>query len=259
MFLDKFVEKSHINLLQPTSKIPLAYLVSRGLSLDEIKANKIGFTPMFYDNVNPDEHDDAAGFNKWLGTRGKFIKQRLLFPIYDELGSIRGIETRALDRRAMDVLTPNFKIKLKDLIANLPESEVRYKKFYLEKNKYMALFFGLPEALDEIWKTDTVFLTEGIFDLISFKKIRPNCLSPLTANINEYQIKWLKRYVKKVVLLFDPDKKGKQAVEKLTEELEPDIRVQSINLKGMDVNDFLMKYGVTEFKYYVEDKLETFF
>ena len=140
MFLDNFVERSHRNLLQPTSKLPLAYLVSRGINLEEIKKYKIGFSPSISENPNEDDHPDAPAFNKWLGYKGKFIKSRLVFPIYDELGEIRAVETRALDRKAMHILKPKFQNLLKDIIANLPESEVRYKKFYLEKNKHMAIF-----------------------------------------------------------------------------------------------------------------------
>ena len=259
MFLDRFVERSHLNLLQPSSKIPLAYLVSRGMTLDEIKQCKLGFVPAISENPNPEEHPDAADFNRWLGYKGKFVKNRLVFPIYDELGEIRGIETRALDRRSMDVLKPGYKIKLKDLIDKLPETEVRYKKFYLSKNKFMAIFFGLPEALDEIWATRTVFMSEGIFDLLTTRKIKKNTLSPLTANINSYQIEWLKRYVDKIILLFDSDKKGKDAAAKLKEELQGEIQVHSIPLKGHDVNQYVMDHGLKDFEYYLNDKLETIF
>ena len=260
MFLDKVVEKCQSNLLQSSAKIPLAYLVSRGMTLDEIKKYKIGYTGNVIPNVNPEEHEDAPAFNKWLGTRGKFVKGRIVFPVYDELGNIKGIETRALDQRAMDVLKPKFKTSLASLIEALPESSVRYKKFYLEKIKQTAFFFGLPETLEPIWNERTAFLTEGIFDLLSLLKVVPNGVTPMTANINEHQLGWLKRYVTKVILLFDMDKKGKQASEKIKQELEPyGIAVHNINLKGRDVNDFVMKFGVEELKMTINDKMDYFF
>jgi len=260
MFLDKVVDKYHVNLLQPTAKIPLAYLVSRGLTIDEIRKYKIGYTGNYTQNIDPKEHEDAPAFNKWLGTRGKFIRGRIVFPVYDELGSIKGIETRALDQRAMDVLKPKFKISLRPLIENLPESSVRYKKFYLEKVKHSAFFFGIPHSLEPIWNERVAFLTEGIFDLISLLKAVPNAVTPMTANINELQLNWLKRYVSKVILLFDTDKKGIQALHKIKEELEPaGIAVYNINLKGKDVNDFTMKYGVSELRMTIKDKMDYFF
>jgi DNA primase len=260
MFLDKVVEKCHLNLLQSTAKIPLAYLVSRGMTLDEIKKYNIGYTGNYIQNIDPEEHEDAPAFNKWLGTKGKFVKGRLVFPVYDELGNIKGIETRALDKRAMEVLKPKFKTSLKTLIDQLPESSVRYKKFYLEKMKQTALFFGLPHTLESIWETQTAFLTEGNFDLISLLKVVPNGVTPMTANINELQLNWLRRYVKKVILLFDMDIKGKQASEKIKLVLEPyGIAVHNINLKGRDVNDFVMQYGVSELKMTITDKMDYFF
>jgi len=260
MFLDKVVDQCHINLLQPSAKIPLAYLVSRGLTLGEIKKYNIGYTGNLIKNVNPEEHVDAPAFNKWLGTRGKFVKGRILFPVYDEMGSVKGIETRALDMRAMDVLKPKFKISLKHLINKLPESSVRYKKFYLEKVKNSAFFFGLPYALESIWKERTVFLTEGIFDLISLLKVIPNAVTPMTANINELQINWLKRYADKVILIFDMDKKGKQAFFKIKSELEPlGIPVFNMEIKGKDVNDYAVRYGVSELKMTIKDKMDYFF
>lgn len=257
MFLDRFVERSHANLLQASSKIPLAYLVSRGLSLDEIKKHKIGFSPTLSENPDEKEHADVKDFNRWLGTKGKFIKHRLVFPIYDELGEIKGIETRALDKKSMDVLKPAYKIKLKDLIDKLPETEVRYKKFYLHKSKYSAIFYGLPDALEEIWNTRVAFLSEGIFDNITACKIKQNTISPLTANINQYQIDWLKRYVDKIVLLFDSDEKGKKAAIKLAKDLEGQIEVHAIPIMGKDINDYFLKHGLKDFEYYLKDKLET--
>lgn len=260
MFLDKIVEKCHINLLQPSAKIPLAYLVSRGLTLDEIKRYRIGYTGNFIQNIDPEEHEDAPAFNKWLGTRGKFVKGRIVFPVYDELGNAKGIETRGLDKRAMDVLKPKFKTSLNSLIENLPDSTVRYKKFYLEKIKNSAFFFGLPYNLESIWETKTVYLTEGIFDLISLMKAVPNVVTPMTANINELQLSWLKRYVDQVILIFDMDTKGRQATDKIKAELEPEgISVHSITLKGSDVNDYMMEHGVSELKMTIKDKLDYFF
>jgi len=260
MFLDKVVEKCHINLLQPTAKIPLAYLISRGLTLNDIKKYKIGYTGNVIPNIDPEEHEDAPAFNKWLGTRGKFVKGRIVFPIHDELGNAKGIETRGLDQRAMDVLKPKYKTALKPLIDQLPDSTVRYKKFYLEKVKNSAFFFGLPHNLPSIWETRTAFLTEGIMDLISLEKAVPNVVSPLTANINEFQLDWLKRYVDKVILVFDSDEKGKVATYRIKKELEPEgISVFSIGLKSSDVNDYIMKYGVSELKMTIQDKMDYFF
>lgn len=261
MFLQTVADKCHANLLNSSSKLPLAYLVSRGVSFEEIKRYKIGYIGKVLPNINPKGEDkkEIENFNKWLGTNGKFVTHRIVFPILDEMGNIRGIETRGLDQRAMKVLKPVYKERFASLVDALPETSIRYKKFYFEKSKFMPVFFGLDSCLDEIWKTGTVFLTEGILDALPLKKIKENTLSSLTANLNDYQINWLRRYVKKVILLFDMDEKGKKSVIRLKKILGNDFAVHSIGLKGKDVNDFIVKYGDTELKKLIEDKMEFIF
>lgn len=263
MFLENFINKSHNNLLQPKSKLALAYLVSRGITLEEIKKYNIGLSPSFYSIPEIEKEDfdleDYESFKKWLGYKGKYVKNRIVLPIYDELNNVRGVETRSLDRKACSVLKDNFKNKLSSEIENLSESEVRYKKFYFKKNKFLATFFGLPDSLPYIWETNEVFLTEGIFDLIILKKIKPNCLATLTANINSYQIEWLKRYTDKIFLLFDSDEKGKESSEKIKKIFYPEIQVHNINLKCKDINDYYIKYGLKDLEYQLNDKLDNIF
>lgn len=263
MFLEDFISKSHTNLLQPKSKLALAYLVSRGITLEDIKKYNIGLSPSFYsipeNEKNEFDLEDYDSFKKWLGHKGKFVKNRIVLPIYDELNNVRGVETRSLDRKACEVLKENFKIKFSNEIKLLSDSEVRYKKFYFKKNKFLATFFGLPDSLPYIWEKNEVFLTEGIFDLIILKKIKPNCLSTLTANINNYQIDWLKRYVDKIFLLFDSDEKGKESSEKIKKIFYPEIQVHNINLKCKDINDYYIKYGLKDLEYILNDKLDNIF
>jgi len=257
-FLESFIEKCHIALLQKNSKIPLSYLISRGISLDEIKTQKIGYIGKFMNNPIDTEEEEIKNFNKWMGKRGYFISERIIFPIFDELGHIKGIETRALDKEAMKVLKPEYKEKFKDLIDNLSDTSVRYSKFYLDKSRYSACFFGLPNSLKTIWDTRTLFLTEGIFDCLTLLKLYPNCLASLTANVNKYQIDWLRRYVNKIIFLFDGDKKGKEAVEKLKERLGSDFQICSINLVKKDVNETALAIGLKDLKNIIDDKLTRF-
>jgi len=256
MFLDDVTKQCHINLLQPTAKLPLAYLVSRGISLKEINRYNIGYLGHCFNNVKED-CEDSKLFNKWLGHRGKFVGNRIVFPIYGETGEIKGIETRGLDKRAMSILKPKFKENFKEAVDRLPENTTRYKKFYLQKYKFSAYFFGLPGALESIWKEKTVFLTEGIFDAISILKLKPNCISSLTANINEHQLNWLRRYSEKVIVLFDTDKKGISAYNKIEETLEKEkFLIWSISLNEKDVNEYEMKFGLKDLNYELEEKLK---
>jgi DNA primase len=254
--LKQFIDESHLKLLNKKRRLPLAYLVSRGITLEEIKRFKIGYTGPKSKNVVAGD-PDSENFNKWLGRGGYFVKNRIVFPIYDEMGEAKGIETRALDKRSMSVLSEKYKFLLEE--SNLAESEVRYKKFYLSQGKYSACFFGLPGALESIWDKKEIFLTEGIIDCICLFKLFPNCLSSMTANINYYQMSWLKRFATRVILLYDMDKKGQEAIAKIKKNLESDLSVFAINLKGNDVNDTLLSGGLSELKYIINSKMDRFF
>jgi len=255
--LDHFIKECHSRLLRKTSVLPLAYLMSRGITVDEMKKYQIGYTKQRFLNYDEKEYDDAELFNKWIGRGGYFIRERIVFPIYDEFGKVKGIETRALDERSMDVILPKYRSLLKNI--KLMESNVRYRKFYLDYSKTNACLFGVPSSLSSIWEKKEVYLTEGIIDCLSLLKIYPNSISSMTANINTYQINWLRRYVDKVILLFDMDKKGQQAVSKIKRELEGKIRVFSISLKGKDVNEAYIKNGRLELKNYIDSKTACFY
>lgn len=261
MFLDDIIQKCHNNLLTSTNKLALAYLISRGITYDDIVKYKIGFIGKILKNIPLEGADisEKENFNKWCGSNGKFVNNRIVFPIYSELGRPLGIETRGLDKRAMSVLKPKFKKSLQPLIAKLPDSTIRYKKFYFERSKYMPVYFGLNLGIGEIWKTKTVFLTEGIMDAIPLKKIKINTLSSLTANLNEYQIDWLRRYVSKVILLFDMDEKGHASSKRIERILGDNFTVFSIGIKGKDVNDFVTKYGLKELEKIINDKIQFVF
>ena len=258
MFLSDVVENCHKTLLSKNSKLALAYLVSRGITLEEIQRFKIGYFGRSTPNIIP-QNDEEKKFNGWLGPKGYYIAHRIVFPIYDELGNIKGIETRGLDSKISKVLLPKFQEGLKDQLAHLPESTIRYKKFYLDKYKYSAYFFGIPQNLKEIWERKEIFLTEGIFDAITLLKIKPNCVSSLTANINKEQVAWLKRYAERVILFFDSDVKGKEATKKVKELLDIEgIKVHPITLKGKDLNESAATLGIKEVGNIINSKMEYF-
>lgn len=259
MFLDDIVLKAHNYLLTSECKLALAYLVSRGITFEEIKQYKIGYIGKILSNVT-DTSEDAQEFNKWIGYKGKFVSNRIVFPIYSEYGNIKGLETRGLDKQALtSTLASKYLISLDKEINKAPVSLLRYRKFYLKNSLLTGCFFGLPNSLPSIWEKKSLFVTEGIFDCISLKKIYPNCISSLTANVNDEQMNWMRRYSNNVILVFDTDKKGKIASEKIKRELSDTFRINSVYLKGSDVNEMLVKEGVKDLKNLIDYQLNSFF
>ena len=262
MFLNDVVEQCHANLLQKSAALPLAYLISRGVTLLEIKQYRIGYIGNIFSapsQIDSKFELDQQHFNKWSGSFGKNVRSRIVFPIYDALGNLQGIETKGLDKAAVQKdLKPKYKDSFKLAISGLPEKSMRYYKFYLSETKHSAIFFGLPQSLKSIWETQSIFLTEGIFDCLSILKLYPNCVSSLTANLGVPQKDWLRRYVKKIYLLYDADKIGNAAISKLKQEYGDTFYICPIQFKNKDANGFYMDSSPIEFKFYLENKLKNF-
>jgi len=85
------------------------------------------------------------------------------------------------------------------------------KKFY---GPYPVdnLLFGLDSALDT---SKSIYIVEGIFDMIFFRRTRRQCVAVLTNRISKYKKDILKRY-KEVIVVPDNDQGGKTLVKSAT-------------------------------------------
>lgn len=146
-----------------------AYIKGRGFEVADVADFKLGFYKWAY----PDY--------KKLNLPKVFDKS-ILLPCYDDLFSPIGFELRTTVGKS-------------------------HFKEHDEAGRYH--FFGMTErALDAIYSTETVFLTEGTFDDIALSLWKPNILSLMSNKISDGHLLFLKRYVKKVYCCFDQDKWG---------------------------------------------------
>jgi DNA primase len=151
------------------SKVLIDYVASRGLTLEDVKPFNLGYYTW---NVR-DEKTFAVP---------RMFNNSIVFPVYDELQPV-GFELRRLDIKR------------------------HYKWFTPKPDRYK--FFGMTKtALESIYETEEVFLTEGTFDQITLSLWRPNVLALMTNKVSEEQHIFLKRYVKKAYLCLDFDKWG---------------------------------------------------
>ena len=151
------------------------YIKSRGFEVDDLK-------------------DFKLGFYRWSFADGKNLKiarvfdKSILLPCYDDVPIPVGFELRTTVGKG------------------------HYKQ-HDHGGRYH--FFGMTErALDAIFTTEEVFLTEGTFDTAAFSLWKPNVLSLMTNKITEQHLLFLKRYVKRMYLCFDVDKWGAIQQEK---------------------------------------------
>lgn len=225
--LEEFINQSHQNLFK--NKECLKYLKGRGVNKAQIKKFRFGFVEK---NQKLPDLDD---FKKWCWD-GRFFFNRFIFPLEDTMGKIKALGCRPY------------------------KGNGKYSYYYFNRSE--ATFFGISN-LEEVFKKEVCYLTEGIFDHIVLERVFPNSLCTLTANISSKQIRFLKRYVKTLVFLLDVDKIGNRKVEWLARE-NPDLTTYRIggflkkNNKAKDLNQLYQILGEDKFQEFIREQNNLF-
>ncbi len=125
-----------------------------------------------------------------------FFRNRVMFPIIDRTGNVISFSGRVL---------PGADKKYGKYI-NGPQS------FVFDKSKTL---YGLNFALKHIIKESTTYLVEGNPDVMAMHSIGIlNTIAPLGTALTIGQIKMIKRYAEKSILLYDGDPAGQKALIK---------------------------------------------
>jgi DNA primase len=174
------------------------YLATRGLGEEVCRAFRLGYAPGGATLARGAQKEDftrddllAAGL---ANSRGNdYFQRRLLFPLTDARGGVRGFQARRLyddDRLAAKYV-------------NSPESDL-FKKG--------DLLYGLDTARQPIAKEDRAVVVEGNTDVIALRQagFLPVVASMGTA-LTEKQLKELQRLTKRLFLCFDSDAAGTDA------------------------------------------------
>jgi DNA primase len=184
-----------------------AYLKKRGLS-KEISVNwLIGYAPGGWDTFR--NWAMAKGFSreellagglltaKEGDTQGGYdrFRDRLMFPIRNDYGEVVAFSGRILndsDKEAKYV--------------NSPETPIFSKG---------RVLFGLDKSKRPLIETGSAIVLEGQIDLISaFEHGVKNVVAPQGTAFTTEQARLLRRFVERVILCFDSDNAGQNAVEK---------------------------------------------
>lgn len=119
------------------------------------------------------------------------FRSRLVFPLRDSLGRVLGFSGRALGSDEPKYL-------------NSPETPIFRKGSFL---------YGLDVTKQEIKRSGQAILVEGQFDLIvPYQQGFRNLVASLGTALTEGQLKLLGRFSQKLVLAFDQDAAGSQAL-----------------------------------------------
>jgi DNA primase len=174
------------------------YLASRGLGADVCRTFRLGYAP---GGATLARGAQKEGFTRdeliatgLANSRGNdYFQRRLLFPLTDARGGVRGFQARKLYED--DRLTAKY--------VNSPESEL-FKKG--------DLLYGLDTGRQPIAKEDRAVIVEGNTDVLA---LRQSGFAPVVASmgtaLTEKQLRELNRLTKRLFLCFDADAAGQDA------------------------------------------------
>jgi len=188
----------------------LEYLKGRGVSDDAIRTFGIGYARESWDDVcghfGKRASDLALLETLGLASKGKQgnyydrFRGRIIFPIVDIAGNVRGFGGRVLG----GVKEEGGKTKEEGAkYLNSPESVVYHKSRTL---------YGLHQAREAVRSEGFVVLVEGYMDVIAlFEAGIRNVVATCGTALTPQQCALIKRYTERPVVFFDADRAGTSA------------------------------------------------
>ena len=168
----------------------------------------------------------------------KFVN-RLMFPITDVTGRVIGFGGRTLDEASAKYI-------------NSPTTPLFDKSNSL---------YGLEQSRHQIVSTATAVVVEGYTDCIMAHQFGcSNVVAALGTSFTTGQGRILRRYAKKVVLIFDSDTAGIEAANRALEvclSQRIDIKLASVP-EGKDPCDFLLTAGRERFEQLANEAVDVF-
>ncbi|OEU77090.1 MAG: DNA primase [Desulfuromonadales bacterium C00003093] len=235
------VDYFHQNLMElPAGEPGRQYLKKRGYGRKAAAEYKIGYAVDAWEGLanHLQQRGAAVEDARTLGLirpgkqeRGDYdlFRGRLMFPIYDLSGRVV-----AFGGRVLDDSKPKY--------INSPESPIYHKG---------GVLFGLYQVRQAMRQRGEVILVEGYFDQLAlyragFPPVVATCGTALTAD----HARLLKRYVQRVLLLFDEDAAGRQATFKAMAALQEEgVPAMVIELpSGEDPDSFVQSQGSKAFQ-----------
>jgi len=221
------------------------YLAGRQISPESMKKWQLGLAPNSPDGLVNEAKANKASL-KLLEQAGlimgqnqdKFIN-RLMFTITDVTGRVIGFGGRTLDDNGAKYI-------------NSPTTVLFDKSNSL---------YGLEQARHEIVSTGTAVVVEGYTDCIMAHQFGCcNVVAALGTSFTTGHGRLLRRYAKKVILIFDSDVAGIEAANRALDVClaqRIDIKLASVP-EGKDPCDFLLAAGKEGFERLVADAVDVF-
>jgi DNA primase len=162
---------------------------------------------------------------------------RIIFPIHDTWGKCIAIAGRTL----------NAQIKPK------------YYNTFFEKTKVL---YGLHRAIDHILATGRVIVFEGYADVVTAHQHGiKNAVCCMGTTLSEHHMILLSRYAKEIVLMFDNDDGGLQALSSFNKKMtaydsKKEIKIYRCRINNAkDMDEYLNKFGPEAAIKYIDESI----
>lgn len=224
-----------------------AYLLGRGLVEDTLRAFRVGYAPSAWDKLllatraagYSEEELLAAGLMQRSRQGGLFdpFRGRIIFPLADERGHVRGFGARAMREEQ----GPKYR--------NSREGELFHKG---------AQLFGIDRARRAAARAGSIVLAEGYTDVLALHQAGVmHAVAAMGTALTDDQAGALARLAKIVVLALDADTAGEAAALRAAEIAEArglELRVVPL-AEGSDPADLLAAEGAEALRERVEHSI----
>ena len=250
----EIMDEAQIFFRENIEKYPeaLEYMKERDFSIEEIRKFRIGFANSSRDELFqhllkkefPEEKIIELGLVK-RNENGEIydsFRNRVIFPIYNINSQIVGFGGRIIEKNTN---LPKY--------LNSPDSPIFKKGNEL---------FGIKHQGENIRKKGFAILMEGYLDVLTAQKNGfENAVASLGTALTEEQAQLLKKYTDKILISYDNDEAGKNAIIKagyILKKYDFDVKCLVIDGNEKDPDEFLRKNGKKAFIEVVKKSEEIF-
>ncbi|MCL4220439.1 MAG: DNA primase [Phycisphaerales bacterium] len=177
-----------------------AVIARRGISREMVDLFELGAAPARHDGLilklggSPQVYLDAGLIKEREGRRYDAFRNRVIFPIHDQMGRVIAFGARRID----DADEPKY--------LNSPETPIFHKSDTL---------YGLRQAARAIQRERQAVIVEGYTDVIACHQAgMGNVVGTLGTALTPGHARVLRRLCERVVLLFDGDEAGQRAADR---------------------------------------------
>jgi len=224
----------------PDDAAAIEYMQGRGYSRERMKEWSLGFAPddwkyLTSPLINQGKHEPGVSCGILYSQNGKtwdFYRKRIIIPIHDVNGLLIGLAGRIVPTAEEDKKQPKY--------LNPCESLVYTKR---------KTWYALNLAHRAIKEAGFAYITEGYMDVQSMHDAGVcNTIASCGTEIDEMQVRLLKRYTEHACLMYDGDKPGiDKAMKQVNLFLKHGFKVSIIELpNGQDPDEWIRNASLTQ-------------